>query len=838
MDKKEERLTPMMQQYLSIKERYRDAFLFFRVGDFYELFYDDAVKASSILNIALTSRNKGDKDSVPLCGVPYHAIDFYLNKLIQAGFKAVLCDQIEDPRTAKGVVKREVVKVITPGTVIDLEILEPKKNNFISAVYFEGDRIHVSFADASCGQIKYFFTDDLKRDFFERFRISELIICEKDRKNIFNENYELIFPVSVVEDDKFFSFCTYQPKNYALPLLEYYLKNIALINSLDFNKAEELILKKFMFIDENSQRDLEIFDPLLDIKKDFTLLSIMDNTVTPMGGRLIRNYLAFPLLDINEIYERQKTVEAFMNKSYLIEPMRKVLKKICDLERILANLESYNPYPRNLIGLSNSLKMIHEINKLIKDVPDISKDYLLPELNNIISMIENAIVDEPPTNIRDGGVIKDGYSKELDELRFIIKEGAKFIIDYEKKERERTGISSLKVRFNKVFGYYIEVTKANLSNIPDYYHRKQTLVNAERFITDELKTLEEKVLTASEKSKQLEILIFSELIKNILEYKEEIRKISQVIAKLDVFVNFASNAIRYNYVKPNFVDNGTFKILEGRHPFVERSIENFVPNDTIVDKESNIMLITGPNMAGKSTYMRQVALITIMAQTGSFVPAKSAQLPIIEQIFTRIGTSDFLAAGKSTFMVEMLETARILKESNERSLVILDEVGRGTSTYDGMAIAWAVLEHLALYNKRPYVLFSTHYHELTELSLTLKNIKNYNVTVREWEGDILFLHKLQEGVANKSYGIHVARLAGLPESVILRAKEILEQLESELVKGINKKGVMKEEKIQLSLFSPLEKRVFDEVRNLDLNRITPLQAFDILRRLKEMIGDR
>lgn len=835
MERKEEKITPMMQQYLSIKERYKEAFLFFRVGDFYELFYDDAVKASSILNIALTSRNKGEKDSIPLCGVPYHAVDFYLNKLIQAGYKAVLCDQVEDPKTAKGVVKREVVRVITPGTVIDLDILEPKKNNFISAVYFDDDKIHVSFADASCGQIKYFYTDNLKRDFFERFKISELIIFEKDKEKIFSENYDIYFPVSVVDNSEFLNYCKKEILNYALPLLEYYLKNVALINSLDFNKAEEFVLKKFMFIDENSQRDLEIFESLMDSKRDFTLLSIMDNTVTPMGGRLLRNYLGFPLLDIDEINNRLNLVEALINKSYLLESIVRNLKNISDLERIITNLESYNPHPRNLIWLSNSIKKVNEIKKIIKDIPEISEKFVIPDLSNLISIIENAIVDDPPAIIRDGGVIKDGYSKELDELREILKGGARFIIDYEKKEREKTGITSLKVRFNKVFGYYIEVTKANLNNIPDYYYRKQTLVNAERFITDELKTLEEKVLTASEKSKQLEIILFSELTKEILKFKDDIRRTSDLIAKLDVLVNFANNAIRYNYVRPCFTDDGSFKILEGRHPFVERTIDNFVPNDTQMNKDSNIMLITGPNMAGKSTYMRQVALISIMAQTGSFVPAKFAQLPIIEQIFTRIGTSDFLAAGKSTFMVEMLETARILKESNEKSLVLLDEVGRGTSTYDGMSIAWAVLEYLALHDKCPYVLFSTHYHELTELSLTFKNIKNYNVSVREWKGDIVFLHKLEEGVANKSYGIHVAKLAGLPESVISRAKKILDDLESELIKDFNKKKTSKKEVVQLTLFSPIERKIFDEIKDLNLNKVTPLEAFDFLRKLKQMI---
>ncbi|MCX7769650.1 MAG: DNA mismatch repair protein MutS [Proteobacteria bacterium] len=838
MERLEEKITPMMQQYLSIKERYKDAFLFFRVGDFYELFYDDAIKASSILNIALTSRNKGEKDSVPLCGVPYHSVDFYLNKLIQAGYKIVLCDQVEDPKTAKGVVKREVVKVITPGTVIDLDILDPKKNNFIAAVYFEENIIHVAFADASCSKVQYYFTNNLKRDLFERFNISELIVCDKDREKILNGNYEISFLVSVVESKDFVCFIKENIKNYALPLLEYYLKDVALIKSVNFEGAQEFILKKYMFIDENAQRDLEIFQPILDTKNQFTLLSVMDNTITPMGGRLLRNYLAFPLINIDEINERLDLVEALIRKSYLIDPLKQILKKISDLERILTNLESYNPLPRNLIGLVNSLKQAKEINLIIKEIPEFKDSFQTPDLSHVTSTIENAIVENPPTNIRDGGVIKDGFSKELDELREILKSGTKFIIEYEKKERDKTGIASLKVRFNKVFGYYIEVTKSNLSNVPDYYQRKQTLVNAERFITEELKELEDKVLSASEKSKQLEIHIFSELIKEVLKYKEDIKRTSDLIAKLDVIINFANNAISYNYVRPHFSLDGNFKVNEGRHPFVERAIDNFVPNDTMLDKNNNIMLITGPNMAGKSTYMRQVALISIMAQTGAFVPAKYAQLPIIEQIFTRIGTSDFLASGKSTFMVEMLETARILKESNERSLVILDEVGRGTSTYDGMAIAWSVLEYLAMYEKKPYVLFSTHYHELTELSLTFKNIKNYNVSVREWKGEIVFLHKLQEGVANRSYGIHVAKLAGLPESVIQRAQKILEELEEELVKDPNRrKSMKKEDKIQLSLFSPLEKKVFDEIKESDLNNMTPLMAFDLLRKLKGMIED-
>jgi DNA mismatch repair protein MutS len=835
MEKRDEKLTPMMQQYLSIKERYKDAFLFFRVGDFYELFYDDAIKASSILNIALTSRNKGDKDAVPLCGVPYHAIDYYLNKLIQEGYKAVLCDQVEDPKLAKGIVKRGVVKVITPGTVIDLDALDPKKNNFIVSLYFKDDDIDVAFADASCGDIKYFSTHDLKKDLFERLYVNELVVLDKDRDRVFEILSENNFPVSIVSEKEFVTFEKDYSYNKALSLLEFYMKQVALINSLDFEKAQPFFLKNYMFIDENSQRDLEIFEPILVSKKNFTLLSVMDNTVTSMGSRLLRNFLTFPLLDLVELNERLNIVETFVNNFFHLDGIRNVLKRFSDLERIVINLESYSPSPRYLLMLLNSLKEVPKLKNLINKIPDISEKFYLEEFHEVVQLIENSILEECNTNIREGGIIKDNYSKELDELRKIMEGGSKFIIDYEKKEREKTGIASLKVRFNKVFGYYIEVTKTNLSNVPDYYHRKQTLVNAERFITDELKEIEEKVLTASEKSRQLEYLLFMDIVKEVLKYKENIKKLSNEIARLDVLSNFAYNAIKYNYVKPKVKKGGSYRIIEGRHPFVEQSIINFVPNDTIMDKQSNIMLITGPNMAGKSTYMRQVALITIMAQTGSYVPAKSAELPLIEQIFTRIGTSDFLAAGKSTFMVEMLETARILKESTENSLVILDEVGRGTSTYDGMAIAWAVLEFLANFSKRPYVFFSTHYHELTELSLTFKNIKNYNVSVREWKNEIIFLHKLQEGVANRSYGIHVAKLAGLPDPVIKRAMEILENLEKGLLNG--KRIAKGSEDIQLTLFKPIEQVVCDELKELDINKLTPLDAFDVLRKLKSMIGD-
>lgn len=831
-----EKLTPMMQQYLSVKEKYKDALLFFRVGDFYELFFEDAIKASAILNITLTSRDKSDKDAIPLCGVPYHSIENYISKLIQEGYKAVLCDQVEDPRFAKGIVKREVVRVITPGTITDMEILDPRQNNYIAGLVLGEYECGVAFADVSCGHVRYFKTENIMKDVFERLNLKEIVILEEQRERFFKLIKNEPCPISIINEKIFDNFNDTSLEKKALKILQYYTKNVVLINAINFDDAKSFHLRDFMFIDENSKRDLEITEPLLKNASSFSLLSAMDNTITPMGGRLLRQYINFPLVDCETINERLYVVENIVNNSYLLDTIRNILKKISDLERLVTNLNSNNPNPRYLIALANSLKQIPLIQGVINKIGDIRNFFELKEFNEIINLIEKSIIENCPINAREGGVIKNGYSAELDELRSIVDGGAKFLVDYEKKEREKTGISSLKVRYNKVFGYFIEVTKANLSNVPSHYMRKQTLVNAERFITEELKSLEEKVLTAFEKARQLEFSLLINIVKEIQKYTEEIKKVAHNLAKLDVLSNFAFNAIKYNYTKPKIYKKGDIKIIDGRHPFVELSMQDFVPNDTEMSKSSNIMLITGPNMAGKSTYMRQVALIVIMSHMGSYVPAKTAELPIIDQIFTRIGTSDFLASGKSTFMVEMLETARILNEATESSLVVLDEVGRGTSTYDGMAIAWAVLEFLSKNTKRPYVFFSTHYHELTELALTFENIKNYNVTVREWQDDIIFLHKVKEGVANRSYGIHVAKLAGLPEEVIIRAKEILEKLEMGTLKE-DKMNLRRGKVTQLSLFTALENKIMDEIKKVDMNRLTPLEAFDLLRKLKSMAED-
>ncbi len=819
-----------------MKERYKDAFLFFRVGDFYELFFEDAIKASSILNIALTSRDKSEKDAVPLCGVPYHAVESYLKKLIAEGHKVVLCDQVEDPKYAKGIVKREVVRVITPGTVTDFSFLNPRDNNYIVALYPEDGVFGVAFADVSCGEINCFKTENLVKDLFERLSVKEVVALERD-KEIFTQiqtSVQLSVPISFVKTEEgLISDGTVEKKAY--DLLTHYLADVVMLKSLENVAPIEVKINDYLFIDENSKRDLEVFEPILKGAKDSSLLDVMDSTITAMGSRKLRQFLAFPLLDRNKINERYSLVEFFINNAHLLNPLRNQLKNIADLERIRGNIFGNSPSPRYIATLRDSLKQIGGLKELLNTGVGFPVQLELNELKGLSDSIDSAIVDEPPLNMREGNFIKKGYSLELDELRDIIEGGAEFIYSYQKQERERTGINSLKVGYNRVYGYYIEVTKPNLHLIPDNYIRKQTLVNAERFITDELKRYEEKVLTASEKFKELEIQLFKEFINSIRLYQEDIKKLAYEVALIDLFSSFAYNAIKYNYTKPEIVDQPIIKIEDGRHPFVERNVKNFVPNNTDLEAPNRkIMLITGPNMAGKSTYMRQVALIVLMAQCGSFVPASSMKFSIVDQILTRIGTSDFLASGKSTFMVEMIETARILKESTERSLVILDEVGRGTSTYDGMAIAWASLDYLANKQSTPFVMFSTHYHEIAELANRKSNIKNYNVAVKEWNREIIFLHKVVEGIANKSYGVHVAELAGLPQEVIENAKEMLRKLEEGvLFEDLNR--IYKGEVKQLSLFSSVEERVLDEIKKLKLENMSPLEAFDFLRKIKERL---
>ena len=829
------KLTPMMRQYLEVKERYPDAFLFFRVGDFYELFFEDAVKASSILNIALTSRDKNEKDAIPLCGVPYHAVETYLKKMVTEGHKVVLCDQVEDPKFAKGIVKREVVRVITPGTVTDFNYLDPKDNNYIAAIYCEGNNFGVAFADVSCGEISCFETSNLFKDLFERLNLKEVVVLKRDVDIFTSIAKSVSLPFSFVEvNDDVLKGNTLENK--ATAILTHYLSDVIMLKSLENVVPTSVAISDYLFVDENSKRDLEIFDPVIKGAKNSSLFDVMDTTVTSMGSRKLRQFLLFPLLDKHKINERYSIVESFVIKAHLLTPIRDILKGFSDLERIVGNLFGNAPSPKYLIALKDSLSLVGKLREVILSNISLPIQIELKELKEIINAIESAIVEDPPFSLRDGNFIKRGYSAELDELRQIIEGGTEFLFKYQQEERERTGIASLKVGYNKIFGYYIEVTKANLHLVPPNYIRKQTLVNAERFITDELKSYEDKVLSASEKFKELEQQLFKEFINTLKVYTEDIKKVANEVALIDVFTAFAFNAIRYNYTKPLILDELCLKIEEGRHPFVERNVKNFVPNDTSLElPDRKIMLITGPNMSGKSTYMRQVALIVLMAQTGSFVPAKSMSYSIVDQILTRIGTSDFLASGKSTFMVEMIETARILKESTDKSLVILDEVGRGTSTYDGMAIAWASLNYLANKAGSPFVMFSTHYHEIAELANKKSNIKNFNIAVKEWNKEIIFLHKLKEGIANKSYGIHVAKLAGLPEEVIKNAEEILKSLEEgELFN--EKPKFYKQDVKQLTLFTSKDDKILEELKNIRLESLTPLEAFDFLRKLKEMLG--
>lgn len=829
-----QKLTPMMRQYLEVKERYPDAFVFFRVGDFYELFFDDAIKASAILNIALTSRDKSEKDAVPLCGVPFHAVEAYIKKMIAAGHKIVLCDQVEDPKLAKGIVKREVVRVITPGTITELGYLDPKNNNYIAALYRDDEKFGVAFTDVSCGEVSCFKTANILKDVFERISLSEVVVLKKDAEQLHNIEQLAGCPVSFLEID-IENIKGLSAEEKATSLLKYYLSEVVMLKNMDNKTIKHLPINNYLFIDENSKRDLEVFESALKGEKKSSLLDVMDCTITSMGGRKLRQFLSFPLLDKAQIESRYNIVENLVKYSHLLNPLRDVLKGFSDLERIIGNLFGNSPCPKFVTSLKNSLLQIVSLKNILENIPDMLEIFALNELTEVVELIDTVIAENPPMSLREGGIIKRGYSQELEILREIIEGGAEFLFEYQKIERERTGISSLKVSYNKIFGYYIEVSKTNVSLVPSNYIRKQTLVNAERYITDELKKYEEKVLSASEKFKELEIHLFENFLNLLKIYSSEIKKLADEIALLDVYSSFAFSAIRYNYTRPRISEEPILTIKDGRHPFVEQSVKNFVPNDTDLEsKKNNIMLITGPNMSGKSTYMRQVALIVTMAQIGSFVPATSMEFAIVDQIFTRIGASDFLASGKSTFMVEMIETARILKESTAKSLVVLDEVGRGTSTYDGMAIAWAVLEHLADKAESPFVLFSTHYHEIAELANKKSNIKNYNVSVKEWNNEIIFLHKVKKGIANKSYGIHVAKLAGLPNDVISRALEILKMLEEgELLD--KKPNLYKNEPQQLSLFVSDEKKVIKELEKVDINLISPIEAFDILRNLKRMI---
>lgn len=860
----------MMGQYNRIKKDYQDAILFYRLGDFYEMFYEDAKIASSILEIALTSRQK-----VAMCGVPYHAADSYLAKLLKRGYKVAICEQVEDAKFARGVVKRDVVKVLTPGTAVEVELEGSRESNYIASLYFKGESWGLAAIDLSSGQMKTFQDSKGKRLLAdELFKMSpkEIVFPSEEEaevdKILLKQNISSVLK-SPVED---WAFDFYQAKNILLThfqvkslagfdledkemavsaggALLYYLKKVrkdslALVHYISFiHSADHMVL------DATTIKNLELLRNLRDGSLRGSLLDIIDLTVTSMGGRLLRSWLLQPLLDPSRVKERADAVADFQKHTIERHGLRENLKEIFDLERLTGKISLRVAHPKDLLSLKKSLFPLPQIQPLFaafssKKIREIHKEW--DNGQDIVDLIERAIQEEPAFLLTEGGIIKEGYSHELDDLRKISLSGKTFIAHLEKKERERTRISSLKIRYNKVFGYYIEVTRPNLSLVPAEYIRKQTLINSERFITPELKEYEEKVLHAEERITELEYNLFLKVRDEIAQETIRLQKIAAHIARLDVLSSLAELASQRNYCRPEVDREDRIRIAEGRHPIIEVTEEEpFVPNDTYSDRnEGQILIVTGPNMGGKSTYLRQVALICILAQMGSFVPAKEACIGVVDRIFTRIGAMDFLSMGQSTFMVEMLETANILNNATSRSLILLDEIGRGTSTFDGLSIAWAVAEYLHEKEEiRPKTLFATHYHELTELALTLNRIKNYHVSVKEWKDDIIFLRKINPGPSDQSYGIHVAKLAGIPRSVVERAKEILFNLEKKELDDsgqprISYRASRKRDKAQLLLFEEDQERevldgIREEIEKCDLESLTPLAAMNLLNDLKE-----
>ncbi|MFQ6108118.1 MAG: DNA mismatch repair protein MutS [Candidatus Aminicenantales bacterium] len=865
-------LTPMMGQYHRIKKDYQDAILFFRLGDFYEMFYEDAKKASSILEIALTSRQK-----VPMCGVPYHAAGTYLAKLLKHGYKVAVCEQVEDPKNARGVVKRDVVKVLTPGTAIEVELEEEKVNNYIASLCLRGESWGLATIDLASGQMRTY--QDFRGKRFladELFKLSPREIVfpseeEAEVNRILSQQALLSVLKSPVED---WAFDFLQAKNLLLShfqvqslagfgledkemavsaggALLHYLKKVRKDSLVLVHRISFVHSADHMVLDATSIKNLELLRSLRDSSMKDSLLDVIDFTVTPMGGRLLRSWLLQPLLDPSRIRERADAVAEFCSHTIERHEMRKNLNEIFDLERLSGKISLGVAHPKDLLSLEKSLVPLPQIQPLLtalssRMIREIHEQW--DNAQDIADLIDRAILEEPAFLLTEGGIIKEGYNAELDELRGISLSGKTYIAQLEKKERKRTGISSLKIGYNKVFGYYIEVTKPNLALVPSDYIRKQTLVNSERFITPELKEYEEKVLNAEERIAEMEYNLFLEVRKRIAQETVRLQKIATRIARLDVLSSLAECASLRNYSRPDVDLEDRIRIIEGRHPIIEvTQDEPFVPNDTYVDRsEDQILIVTGPNMGGKSTYLRQVALICILAQMGSFVPAKEATIGVVDRIFTRIGAMDFLSIGQSTFMVEMLETANILNNATERSLILLDEIGRGTSTFDGLSIAWAVAEYLHEKEEiRPKTLFATHYHELTELALTLRRIKNYHVSVKEWKDDIIFLRKIAPGPSDQSYGIHVAKLAGVPRNVVDRAKEILFNLEKKELDDtgqprISYRTLKRRDKNQLLLFpEDREREVLEKIREeidkCDLESLTPLDALNFLNALKGRI---
>lgn len=877
-------VTPMMQHYLKTKEENKDCILFYRLGDFYEMFFEDAKIVSKELELTLTGKACGLEERAPMCGVPFHAADTYINRLVAKGYKVAICEQVEDPKTAKGIVKREVIRIVTPGTNIDMQSLDEARNNYIMSIVYLDDKYGISTADVTTGD--FFVTEvDSERkllDEMNKFSPSEIICNEAfymSGIDIDDMRERLSIAVSALDSWYFgdelaketllshFKVHTLM----ALGLEDYDCGVIASGSLLKYlmetqkNSLDHILeihpysIGKYMIIDSSSRRNLELVETLREKQKRGSLLWVLDKTKTAMGARLLRSYVEQPLIDKAEIIKRQNMIEVLNKAAITREEFREYLNPIYDLERLITRISYQTANPRDLLAFRNSLEMLPPIRTLLADVEcelaeEIKGDFDC--LEDLYRLLCDSIQEEPPLSVRDGDIIKEGYNAEVDRLRSAKTQGKTWLAELEAQEKEKTGIKNLRIRYNKVFGYYLEVTNSFKDLVPDYYVRKQTLTNAERYITPELKELEDTILGAEDRLVSLEYELFKEIRNTIAENISRIQKTAKAIAKLDVFVSLAVVAEQNNYCKPKINESGIIDIKNGRHPVVEKMITNdmFIDNDTYLDNSDHrISIITGPNMAGKSTYMRQTALIVLMAQVGCFVPASAANIGIVDRIFTRVGASDDLASGQSTFMVEMNEVANILRNATSSSLLILDEIGRGTSTFDGLSIAWAVVEHIS--NPKllgAKTLFATHYHELTELEGKLNGVNNYCIAVKEKGDDIVFLRKIVKGGADKSYGIQVAKLAGLPDSVVERAKEIVNQLLdndiTEFVRNISVDNGTRKSKAkpldevdlaQMSLFDTTsDEDIIEELAGIDIGNLTPLDALNKLYELQNKVKNR
>jgi DNA mismatch repair protein MutS len=862
----------MLKQYLSIKEQYPDAILFYRMGDFYEMFFEDAQVASPLLEIALTSRNKNDESPVPMCGFPHRAAQGYIAKLIRHGYKIAVCDQVEDPAKAKGLVKRDVVRVITPGMVVENELLDERANNFVLAVDCKNDIFGIAYLDISTGTFRVAESRDTAAVVEEIRRVapSEVLFAESSKNEaIFSPITKVLSEVSIsyLEDKAFehqrgYERLTDQFKTVTLEgfgcenmkaavcaaaAVVYYVRKTQKQGIEHLTRIETYWLDNYLLVDDLSRQNLELFKNIRTGTRKATLLGVIDRTATAMGARLLANWLRYPLVDPDAIRLRLDAVQEVKENIQLRRGIREKLKSVYDIERIGSKIVMGQANARDLTALKRSLEMLPGMWSLLAELDTIL--FLPPAgldaLQSLVELIERSIREDAPPTIHEGGIIKTGYQKELDELVQISRDAKDWLARLESREKEATGISTLKVRFNKVFGYFIEVSKARSDAVPDHYIRKQTLVNSERYITEELKSFEMKVLGADDQRAALEYRIFCEIRDEVVDNHQHIQKAARFLARIDCLMDLAEIADHNDFHRPEMTTDGCIHIEDGRHPVVEKMItgERFVPNSVKLDDQDNqISIITGPNMAGKSTVLRQVALVVIMAQMGSFVPAANASISITDRIFTRVGALDNLSHGQSTFMVEMEETANILNNATEKSLIIMDEIGRGTSTFDGLSIAWAVAEYLHdLNNRGVKTLFATHYHELTELAQTKPRVKNFNIVVKEWNDEIIFLRKLVEGGTNRSYGIQVARLAGIPSAVILRAKKILYNIEQGEYDSIGSACLFRKEAdvnrgpVQLDLFRKPENPVLDKLSNADISRMTPLEALNFLNELQEKL---